>query len=234
MWWFLACASRLTGSVVDEGGTPVAGAVLDAPGCDAVTDDNGRYSVSCPPGSYSFSVSHPDTLVRVVPIDAPRGTSEVPTVTLVRKPVDPGLYVHSSREVPAFTRLGPTALLRRESKSGATARQNFCVGDRVTYSLAPSGEQEIWENRDVEWRLFALDAEGCAWEVQSSDGTWWEGVGKPIDAVRTETRSEGRSTHHYVLPDGDYVFAEWYAGFLVQDGESYRAYGLRVGPATPG
>lgn len=226
-----ACETTLTGAVLNTDGEHVPGAALHAPGlegdCDAVTGPDGRFRVRCGRGTWTFSVTHPAHLPATwtVPVTE-RGDIDVGAARLVRIPVDPGLHL---RGADAFVAL-PPAPLHRAIVDGKEHR--FCLDrDAATPVDAPAGKMRLLDNHVADWRVFRLDAEGCAYRLTKGTGDHWAWSADQVEPVAREPLAEGREWVDMELAPGDYVVAEWYAEFFVRADvatDTWRASWLHV------
>lgn len=231
-----ACQSTLVGSVRGTDGAPVKGATLHAPGpigerdCDAVSDAQGRFRVRCARGTWTFTVSHPGYLPRAWTVEAEAGEVDVGAVDLLRVPTEPGLHL---ARPDGFVAL-PPAPLRRTIVEGKEHR--FCVArDAAVPVEVPAGRVRLLDNHVAEWRVYALDAEGCAYRMAKGAGDHWSWKAHRIEPAGEEALAEGRAWIDLDLPPGDYAIAEWYAGFFVRADvptDTWRASWVRAtGPA---
>jgi hypothetical protein len=211
----VACEATVGGAVTGGEGEPVVGAELHAEGletgCDAVTGSDGRFRTRCKPGSWTFAVSHPDYLPREWSVTVERGEHDVGSVSLVRIPVEGGLYVLLDGR---FQPLGGGAL-KRTAQDGV--EQRWCVDPAGTPLTVPAGKVRLLDNHVAEWRVFRLDAEGCAYRMKPGAGDHWSFTADRVEPVAGEPLGEGRVWTTLDLPPGDYVVAEWFAGFFVRD-----------------
>lgn len=227
MLWLLGCDVQLSGTVTNPAGQPVAGAELVSGDCRAVTDATGAFLTRCARGTYRFDVTHPTHAPGVLSTDAGGALSPPPgAVTLVPWPTEPGLYLE-----PGLEPLARVALVR----TAAPDEQKFCVA--TTGGEAPPADAaaeplslSLFEVRAVDWRLFALDDEGCALRLRRPPGTtWWQPSGERLAEASRTSLAPGRDRVTLSLPPGRYVAAAWYDGFLVPDdvaADSYLAWGV--------
>lgn len=211
------CSTTVVGSVVDEAGRPVAGATVHADGappCDAVTDAEGRFRARCPAGEHPFTVSHPGALplteARVI-----EGRGEVSTApfTLSTIPLDPGVFVLlGGRYVPL-----PPGPLRRTGDDKAGFR--WCFDPQKGAPLeVPAGELSLLDNHVADWRVFKLDAEGCAYRLAPGSGDYWSDTVEKVEVSREAPLAEGRDRLTLTLAAGDYAVVDWFATGLVPVG----------------
>lgn len=231
-----ACHPEITGSVQSDAG-PVVGAVLRAvgePPCEAVTGPDGSFRARCDPGERRFEVSHPAHRRRELSLVLPRlGTLEVPPITLVAVPTEPGLFLDRGDH---FEALGPAPLRRLGSEAEGW---RWCLAPSDTSPpVAPPGAVTLLDQLGADWRLFRADAEGCVYRLTPTASGYWSWKAEPVEVSRRQGPAAGRDVATAELSPGDYVLAEWLAGGLVPEpgGEGWRARWLRVradGPAPP-
>jgi len=208
----------------------VPGAVLRSPGCEAVTDAAGRFTVDCPKGTRTFQVTHPDHLDRTWLVTPPGsfGDQDVGSAELVAVPLGGGLYVAGDGTLDL---LRDAPLLR----AATATEQRWCMdgtqGDPVD---VPTGKLRLLDNHAVDWRLYTLDAEGCAYRMTRANSEVWTFAAERVPVGEGTPRGPGRSWIDLDLEPGDYAIVEWYEGFLVRDdGDRYRGHWLRAGTPKP-
>jgi hypothetical protein len=184
--------------------------------------------VVCPKGTRTFSVTHPDHLDRTWLVSAPSwGDQEVGTCELSPVPTGGGLWLASD---DGFTALPQAPIVRRTGPD----EQRWCVdaaaGDPVPVG---AGAVRLLDNHVADWRIFKLDAEGCAYRTQRTAGSTWSFSADRVTPEALTERGPGRSWVDLELQPGDYVIAEWYEGFLVEgDEDHWRGHWLRAGTAA--
>ncbi len=198
----VGCAHPIEGVVTSSTGGPVVGAQLASPGCDAVTGDDGRFTVQCDDAPRTFLVSHPAYLgARVDWIAGPLETVLTPI------PTDPGVYV---AEGASLTLLAPVAMQRTGDD---TAGWRFCLAaDGPAGASVPPGDVRLLDNHDVDWRLFPVGADGCMYTLQHGNGEWWTSPSTAILVTRSSELAAGRSWLQVHLEVGEYALVDWYAG----------------------
>lgn len=221
-----ACRSTIGGEVHGDDGAPVAGAAVSAPGCDAVTGSDGRFSVLCEPGDRTFHVAHPDYLPAELPVHAERGKVDAGLATLVKVPVDGGRWVLQDGR---FVAPAAAPLVRTASETD----QKWCAqGDEAT--VVPAGTVRVLDNHVADWRVYALDAEGCAYRMKPGQADHWQLEARRIEPAAQEDLSPGRAWVDLPLPPGDYALVEWYEGFMVCEdvkADTWRAW--RISAVRP-
>jgi hypothetical protein len=221
----VGCAQRLEGLVVDAAGAAVVGAHVVGGGCDAVTGPDGRFSVECESGPTDFMITHPAYLAATVPWAAGELKG-----SLTALPTDPGVYVVSGA---GFVAPSDSPLTR--SGDDLTGWK-FCFAGKDSEAPTFASPLRMLDNHEVDWRLFAVDTEGCAYQLQHGNGEWWTSPSKGIPVTRESELAPGRDWLTVDLPVGDYAIVDWYAGSPVPDGAGWRARRLRVsagGSAPP-
>ena len=219
----VGCAQRLEGAVADASGAAVVGAHIVGGGCDAVSGPDGRFSVECESGPTDFVITHPAYLAATVPWAAGELKG-----SLTALPTEPGVYVvaGSNFVVP------PSAALTRSGDD--VAGWKFCFSGKDAGTPTVASPLRMLDNHDVDWRLFAVDAEGCAYQLQHGNGEWWTSPSKGIPVTRESELAPGREWLTVDLPAGDYAIVDWYAGSPVPDGAGWRARRLLVGNTASG
>jgi hypothetical protein len=218
----VACDVELTGSVTDERGAPVGGAVLAAERCNAVTDDAGAFRVRCERGDHHFLVSHPTYAGAALSIGATGLFSPPPAAAVLRAwPAGAGLYLE-----PDYAPLPTPGLVRTREGN----EQRFCIPADVALPQARPGAS-LFDVHDTEWRLYRLDEAGCALRLTSADGgTFWSPTASRVE-IAPDLIAEG---HYRVrLPEapGRYVAAPWLDGFFVprpDAPETWEAWALEI------
>ena len=212
------CAQRLDGFVDDAAGGPVVGGHVVGGGCVAVTGPDGRFSVECESGPTDFVVTHPAYLPATV-----AWTSGELKASLTALPTVPGVYVvaGSGFVVP------PEAPLTRSGDD--VAGWKFCFNDKAATTPMVVSPLRMLDNHEVDWRLFTVDAEGCAYYLQPGNGEWWTSPSKGIPVTRESELAPGRHWLTVDLSVGDYAIIDWYAGSPVPDGAGWRARRFSVG-----
>ncbi|MDP2304492.1 MAG: hypothetical protein Q8P18_00525 [Pseudomonadota bacterium] len=221
------------GEVRTVGGAPVPGAVLSSPGCEAVTGVDGRFRVVCEEGTRSFAVTHPDHLDRTWLVHV-EGAAEQPfssrerdvgVVELPAIPLGEGLWLAGDGRLD---RLPAAPLVRTTGKDDQRWCMDSLVGQPV---VVPPGRVRLLDNHSVDWRVYALDADRCAYRMARAGSETWTFSASRIDAITTTPRGPGRDWVELELPPGDYAIVEWYEGFMVRaQDETWRGHWLRVEP----
>lgn len=205
--------------------------MLASPGCEAVTDGTGRFRVACEKGTRTFQVSHPEHLERtwlVTPAGA-LGDQDVGTVELAPVPLGGGLWLAGDGSLDPL----PAGPLERTATAD---EQRWCMDASAGAPVeVPTGKVRLLDNRVVDWRLYKLDADGCAYRMTRSGGEHWTWAAERVPVGEGTPRGPGRAWVELDLPPGDYAVVEWYEGFLVREaGTRWRGHWLRAGaPSAP-
>lgn len=232
MWWSLiwslGCQSTLSGQVVDGALQPVAGAVLEAPGCRAVTDAAGRYKARCAPGGYRFAVRHPAHLEAELEVRTGRGSAQLPTLQLAAVPTEGGLY---AQVTGGFAAIPPGTLVRTD-EPGA---MRYCAQGEPT----PVASARWLDVHSADLRIFAVDPEGCFYRMKELRPGVWGGEGREVkpEAVEPGSGTEGgteggpgtrRWIRHGLAPGRYAVIATLDGIFVTEDAGDRRYYGWYV------
>ncbi len=242
----LACAVDLKGTVSaapDAGGKPLVGASLHADGCHAVTDALGAFRTRCPRGKYSFMVTHPDYLDRAVDVDASGVTVQPVVTTLAGYPAAPGLYIVSGTAFAALAR----APLLHTVVTGAAPEEKWCAAPEAATvepgsaggatsaappdaaTVVPAGAIRLLEVHDREWRVYRLDAEGCAYRMTPGEASFWKFSADRVEEGQRTPISPGKEWVRLDLPEGEYAIVEWYDGFFVPEADGAAGWRVRAG-----
>lgn len=217
----LACAVEVGGRVADPSGAPVAGAVLDAPGCRAVTAGDGAFRARCPRDRHSFAVTRPGFLDGALTVDATSLASPAPlAATLHPLPTEPGLYAANGG---AIERLPAAPISARATPT----EKRFCVDAGKATALA---EARAFQSEDIELRAFVAEADGCFYTLSRVDSAYWSWAATPARSTPSEL-TPGRRWLQLHDAGALVVLAEWHQGFFVpaEDGEGgFAAYAVRV------
>lgn len=208
MWTLLlaGCTVELTGNVSDFGGAAVGGARLSAPECEAVSAADGSFRVRCDRAVHRFAVSHPAYAGATLEIDATGTFSPEPETIMLRAwPSAPGLYLE-----PDYRPVPSPGLARTTTDK----EQRFCVPEGAEFGSAAAGSA-MFDVHEVDWRVYRLDAEGCAMRLTNkAGGSVWSPT-----ATRVDTAPSELAPGHFRVPvpeePGRYVAVPWMEGFFV-------------------
>lgn len=76
----------------------------------------------------------------------------------------------------------------------------------------PAGEVRLLDNHEVDWRLFPISEDGCAYRLEPANGDWWTSPTRAIPVMRESELAPMRSWLTVALEPGRYALIEWYAG----------------------
>ncbi len=218
----LGCEVEVTGLVSEASGTPIAGAQLTGADCAAVSAHDGTFRTRCARGLHHFVLSHPAHAAGHLSVDATGALAPAAAaVTLVPWPTVVGLYLE-----PDLVLIPTSPLLRTVTAT----EQRFCLGpDTPLPTTTP--DPSIFDVHGSDWRLHALDTEGCAIRLTTKDGgRFWSPVGNAI-VVPIAELSPGHQHLRPVLGPGRYAFVTWVDGFLVPldpTADSWEAYAFEI------
>lgn len=213
----LACSAEFTGRVHTPAGDPVSGATLDASECAAVTGADGSFRTRCERTQHSFVVSHPDHQSAALDVEPGKPP---PSVVLPAWPVDAGLYLVRPGNVSPL----PTAVLVH---TASPTEERWCLGDAVPTEVS-AGKVVLFDVHDVEFRIYRLDDEGCAFRMKPGQASYWSWSADRVTEASRETITTGRDKVTLDLSAGDYAIAEWFDGFLVPEKDGAAAWLLRA------
>lgn len=217
----------IDGRVVDVAGEPLPGAVVTAKGsrCQTTTDAQGDFKLPCDLGTYDIYIGAAGYISEEVKgLDATeRKRYDLGKRVLIRMPEVEGLLRFTDT---AYLPMERAWLDRRSGGLGRDAYRHYCLPEGVEQprtTLSP-GVHAFFDNKTQgAWRVFRLDAEGCAYRMSPKSDTQW-GVDFS-DIVEFESRvvERDRSVVLIDLQPGLYFVADWEAGFFVKgrtpDGE---------------
>jgi hypothetical protein len=229
----LAGCSTMTveGLVVDGSGEALSKATVKANGtdCSAVTSDQGVFSLACEPGSLTLTIAHSTYFTHTAEMSAmERRSYSLPKTTLIKKPKEDGLYVFKN---DAYIGLDSGRLKRSMTTSGPAKARTYCL-DRETSApnSIPAGTTRFVDHNADSWRLFRLDAQGCAYRDARDENGRWNVEYRDRPQLEREDIDDGMAILKGSLPKGEYFVADW-GGFFVADPSeagSYSGRWLRV------
>ena len=220
-----ACAQlSVDGEVVDATGAPVSDVqiAVQHTACAATTTRTGRFSLACEPGKLDLSFSHPEFFSHQIAVTTlPRAAQTLPKTTLVRRPTKAGLYIFDNDRYISLS----TGMLRRDTQTkGAAKRRSYCLDRSAsTPNATATGPARFADKNAKPWRLFRLDAQGCAYrDARDAKGRWVvEYRDRP--ALSREASGDGMAIVEGQLDKGDYFLADW-SGFFVEDAPDQGRY----------
>jgi hypothetical protein len=233
----LACSATIHGKVESGEGVPVAGAVLHAEGvdedCDAVTDDKGRFVTRCARGTWAFTLRHPTYATRAWSAVVDEGGDvDLGSVRMDPIPMEAGAFRHTET---GFAPLARAQLLRKATDTS----QTWCVDTKGDAAIRLAPREPVLVNGLTGWRLYALDADGCAIRMEKGQAEHWKldarRVALPVfagDEDRPALGDDRGWVDVAAIPPGDYAVVAWYDGFLVREDvatDAWRAGWIKVG-----
>ncbi len=223
----LGCEVEVAGLVSEPSGAPVAGAQLTADGCRAVSAADGTFRTRCPRALHHFVVSHPAHAAEHLSVDATGALAPAAAaVSLVPWPTAVGLYLEPALELIAVSPLRRTV---------TATEQRFCLPPDVPLPTT-TPNPSIFDVHGSDWRLHALDTEGCAIRLATKDGSrYWSPVSTAIAVPITEL-SPGHQHLRPELTPGRYAFVTWYDGFPVPldpTADTWEAFAFEVAAPIP-
>lgn len=248
--WLLGCQSTLSGQIsggqtADGTAMPVAGVVLEAPGCRAVSGADGRYTARCPPGSYRFEIRHPAFLDAALDVVAGRGYVSMPTLQLIEVPTIPGLYTQRGDRFEAL----PPAEIQRTDQGGTAGGGSlrYCVSGAP---VAVDGTKRWLDVHGADWRIFGLDEtskDDCFYKMKEQRPGIWSGEYREVQVAGAEMfgASGGEDAEpeqagvsgayrQWIqpgLPAGRYVVMEVLGGIFVAESpkaQRYRGFYIEI------
>lgn len=211
-----------TGTVQDVTGAPLEGARVTVVGtlCQDITDDAGRFSLSCQPEPWKVMVVKKGYVSEEVDVDASEGDDhDLGTRTLVPIPEGgSGLYVYREG---AWHRPGAGVLERRlDPPRGMPDRRSYCLlPDESASTEVPADELLLYEKGTTDWSLFRLDDDGCARHLTRDGRAWKIEYSEQPHSVGREVGGSQR-LHTVDLEPGEYFLAWWRGGNFVETSAS--------------
>jgi hypothetical protein len=236
----------LDGAVIDADGKPIVGATVSAMPiaaeaadgaattgrlCHATSDDDGRYSVECPPGNYQVVVSAEGYTSEDLDVEAAeRKRYDLGKQLLVKIPEEKGLFL---KKGAAYEAMAPGHVIRTTEKDGKLTHRRFCVdpegGGPNTLS---TGLHALFDYEHPGWRPWIVDAEGCVYKDTKNEQHQWTVEYREKAAYETRQLNVGKEIALMQLPPGQYFIADW-KGFFQKSPdkerkEAYTGYWLVV------
>jgi hypothetical protein len=215
----------IEGELADAEGNSIEGAMVTSVGtqCATTTDSEGRYELTCPPGSHELVMSKQGFLTEALQVNAAeRQRYKVGKKMLVAIPEEQGLYLFASG---TYQPMKSGQLVRKLSGKGMSKQRAYCL-DKTRSEPNPtgSGEALILDNAAAAWRPFRLDSEGCAYrDSRKKRGSWVVDYREKPDL--DERKLSGRMKLAQIqLTPGEYFIANW-KGFFVAQTEDQQSYG---------
>jgi hypothetical protein len=218
LWLISACTHpSIEGVVVDATDTPLSAVsvTVNRADCSAVSNAAGRFSLACNSGALELTLTHPEFFTKQLSLTAAEGdTRRLPKTTLVRIPKEDGLFIFKDKQ---YIGLDGGVLKRDTETRGTAKRRSYCL-DRSLSTANPiaAGRTRFADRNAKPWRLFKLDALGCAYrDARDAKGRWVvEYRDRP--ALSRETGDDGMAILEGTLDEGEYFVADW-GGFFVAD-----------------
>lgn len=235
-FWLFGCGKMaVDGEIVDASGEPLEGATVTAIGtqCQTVTDDHGRFSLACMPGTYKVSIGQAGYISDELEVEAPeRKRYDVGKRTLIKIPEEEGFFIFDRN---TYKPMKPGFLERKSGGKGMDQYRHYCLdkdGSEAT-KLTP-GVYPFFDNEASGWKPFKLDDDGCAYKMSPTSGSQW-GVDY-AEKPKFESRQVAREKDIVLmeLDEGEYFVADWGKGkgFFVpteEDKHRYTGFWISVG-----
>lgn len=222
------------GEVVDALGAPLVGARITAVGtpCSAQSEENGRFSLECQPGTHKLVISAEGYTTEEVDVEAPeRKRYDAGKHLLIKVPEERGLFLLSEG---LYTTMDAGFLERTLEKSGQRTHRKMCLNpERGAPNTLAAGVHALFDYEHPGWRPFKLDAEGCAYRDTKNAKHRWEVGYREKAPVETKQFNPGKEVALLTLEAGDYFIADWDKGFFnavdkKEDKHSYSGFWLQV------
>jgi hypothetical protein len=218
LWLISACTHpTIEGVVVDAAGQPLStvNVTVSRADCSDVSNAEGHFSLTCKSSALALTLTHPEFFTKKLSLVAPEGaTHRLPKTTLVRIPKADGLFIFKDQQ---YIGLDGGVLKRNTETQGTAKRRSYCL-DRSLSTANPiaAGRTRFADKNAKPWRLFKLDALGCAYrDARDTKGRWVvEYRDRP--ALSRETADDGLAILEGTLDEGEYFVADW-GGFFVAD-----------------
>lgn len=210
----VACGgSAVVGQVTDVTGAPLADSRVTAVGtlCQTPTDDEGRFRLKCSTeGDLQLIVTQTGYVSKELTVpQSDASEQDLGQVLLIKIPDGDGLFLFD----------GATYATMSAGVLGRTADPTdkaFCL-DRAgsTPNRVVAGPVPLYEKAvDDDWRLYKLDAEGCARRLRR-EGTTWSITWSEKAEMTTRDVEYEQKVHIATLPAGEYFLAWWRGGTFV-------------------
>ena len=209
----------IEGQIVDAGGNPLSGVMITALGtpCYAYSEEDGRFQMSCPPGTYDLTIGQAGHITSTIDqFAAPEFQAyDLGRNVLIRIPQQKGFLLFDDND---YTQLLP-GQLRRQRGGGYGVHQYkwYCLDkDASQANTLTPGRHRFFDNEAVGWRPFKLDKDGCAYRMSPVSNTRW-GVDYNEKAEYEERElEEGKALVEMLLEEGEYFIADWQQGFFTK------------------
>lgn len=230
----LTACSRMAidGQAVTVGGEPAAQARVSLIGspCSTETDDQGRFSLTCQPGSYTLVITKQGYLEHKEEVEATENQRyDLGKKLMIAIPASEGLFLLQEARYLALDR----SYLTRTIVDGDARSRTWCVDRaRSTPVTVAAGAHALFDNRAPGWKAFRLDSEGCAYRDRRDASGQWEVTYRERPESKEEQIEPGRTIVLMDLQEGEYFLADWEQGFFTPDAndkQRYTGYLLQVG-----
>ncbi len=214
------CGSpTLSATVSDITGEPLVGAMATVVGtlCQEHTDTEGSFNLKCKQrGAVQVAISQTGYITKSIEwVPSSAKQTDLGRVHLIKVPSQPGLFLFDGGSYKAMQ---PGAV-KRSVEQGPSVLKSYCIDrDRSAENRRPAGTTPLFDNGHDGWRIWKLDAEGCAWRMRCKNAR------SKCEAVyRERVRGKERQleeTKRIVLVDlgpGEYFIADWSAGIFVKN-----------------
>lgn len=220
-----SCAQMaIDGQILTVSGEPAAQARVSLIGspCTTTTEADGRFSLSCHPGSYSMVITKEGFVELKDQVEATEQKRyDLGEMLMIAIPGSAGLFLLQDHQYLALER----SYLKRTIVDGATRTRSWCL-DRASSKAATvsAGVHAFFDNKAPEWRPFRLDAEGCAYRDRRDSSAIWEVTYRERPETKEELLQVGRKIMRMELSEGDYFLADWDQGFFTPDANDKKRY----------
>ena len=212
----VGCGSTsFTGSVVDVSGAPMTGSTITVVGttCQGKVAEDGTFDVPCKPGEARIIVANTGYVSEERTLEAPEKQAyDLGAITLTKIPDSDGLWL---RRNGVYETLTPGLLTRLTEGPGLDhTDKNWCVDvEGGAPTKVPAGTVVLFDKAAPDWKLWKLDADGCAYKQHRIDVRWEKRFGESVTATTKELGTE-QTLVTVDLPPGGYFAADWHAGFF--------------------
>ena len=212
----VGCSSTsFTGTVVDVTGAPMAGSTITVVGttCQGKVADDGTFDLGCKPGEAHIIVANTGYVSEERTLEAPEKVAyDLGAITLTKIPESDGLWL---RRDGAYEALTPGLLARLTEGPGKDhTDKNWCVDlEGGAPTKVPAGTVVMFDKAAPDWKLWKLNADGCAYTQHRIDVRWETRYAESVKGRTKEIGAE-QTLVTLDLPAGSYFAADWHAGFF--------------------
>jgi hypothetical protein len=223
----------IEGELVDVQGNPLDGAMVTSVGtaCNSVTDANGKYDLTCQPGTHKLVMSKQGYLTEELDFDAPeRERYKLGKKILVKIPEKKGLFMFSKN---SYQTMKAGRLIRKlEGTDKGAKKRAYCLDrTRSEPNVLPAGVVPFFDNDAMGWRPFKLDKDGCAYRDSRNKQGSWEVEYREKPEFDEHKLSGRMKIARINFAPGEYFVADW-KGFFVpasDDKHSYTGHWVKIG-----